>query len=276
MSNLKRIEDQLIKAPNLKSALQLDFVQERFIANYKAVSGREDGESKFQSEMFAYMEIIHDNPDLAKAERFSHFAALIKCGYTGLSFRDNKLYVMPGKNNTIKVDTSPAGKREQMEMMKEILQAPEAQVVMKGDKFIHDKLNHRVTVHETTDNSQSKITLDNIVASYQEIQWKDGRIKHVVVYHDDLLKARAKSPAKSEQSFWATYPGEAAKKVSTKRAFRLYHKYPDNIVTFSKDIDKDEEEETKDIPHIEEQQPQSEEVKPVIKRDSELENFLNK
>lgn len=243
MSNLKKIEESLEKAPSIKAMLQLDLVQQRFIANYQAVTRKNDGPARFQSEVFAYLEIINDKPDLAKANRFSHFAAIVKAGTTGLSFRDNKLYVMPGPNNTVKVQSSPAGKREMMENMADIKQLPEAQIVMKGDLFVVDKLNGVVKAHETTKDSASEIKLDNIVAAYQRVYWRDGTIKDVVVFRDDLLKARKKSPAQSEQSFWATYPGEASKKVSTNRAFRLYHKYPDNIITFGKDDDKQDTEE---------------------------------
>lgn len=294
MSNLKKIEEQLVKAPNLKSMLQLDFVQERFVANYQAITGRNDGPARFQSEMFAFLEIIHDKPDLAKADRFSLFAGIIKAGTTGLSFRDNKLYVMPGKNNTVKVQSSPAGKREMLERMPEIKQCPEPQLVVKGDKFIVNKLNGVILTHESTEKSVEAKTLDDIVASYQRIIWTDGHINDVIVLHQDLIKARAKSPAQSEQSFWATYPGEAAKKVATNRSYRLYHKYPDGLITFGKDQDK-EEEDTQDVVHedipysqtetvnhetgeVKEQMPAADmveqEAKPLVGKQKEADDFL--
>lgn len=241
MSGLKKIEESLEKAPSIKAMLQIDLVQERFIANYEATTGKKDGKARFQSEAFAYMEIINDKPQLQKAPKFSHFAAIVKAGTTGLSFRDNKLYVQPGPNNTIKVTSSPAGKREMLENMSDIKQVPEPQIVMKGDLFVYDKLNGIVVEHKSTEKTINEIKLQNIVASYQRIYWKDGTIKDVVVYHDDLVKAKSKSPAKSDQSFWEQWPGEACKKVSTNRAFRLYHKYPDNIMTFGVDDDKAEE-----------------------------------
>jgi len=242
MSNLKKIEEQLNDAPSVRHAMQLPFVQERFIANYQATTGKKDGEARFQSELFAYMEIVNEKPDLAKADRFSHFAAIIKAGTTGLSFRDNKLYVMPGPNNTVKVQSSPAGKREMMENMPDIKAFPEAQLVMKGDLFVVDKLSGQVIKHESTDKSSTDTSkLEDIIASYQQVYWKNGVINSVILYKADLLKAKSKSKAQSEAGFWAQWPGEACKKVATNRAFRLYHKYPDGIVTFGKDEDKTEE-----------------------------------
>ena len=80
MSALKKIEEQLASAPSIKAMMQLNMVQERFIANYEAVTGKKDGSTRFQSEVFAYLEIVNDKPDLMKADRFSHFAAIIKAG----------------------------------------------------------------------------------------------------------------------------------------------------------------------------------------------------
>jgi len=237
---LKDIENALTTAPSIKSALTLPFVKDRFVKNFEAVTGRKDGGSKFEAELFAYMELLEEKPDLKKVDRFFHFSALVKAGTTGLSFKDNKLYAIP-KGGGIQVKPSPAGKREMMEMMKEIKQIPEPQIVMNGDKFVYDKLNGVIKEHFSTEKSASKIHLDNIFASYTRVMWVDGTINDVVVYHDDLVRAKAKSPAQSEASFWAQYPGEAAKKVSINRAFRLYHKYPDNVLTFDDgDADNDD------------------------------------
>lgn len=247
-SALQMIEQKLQAAPNLKAALNMGFVQDRFIADYKASSGRDDGKAKYMSEVLAYMEIINDKPDLAAADRWQHFAAIVKVGRMGLSLRGGgDLYVMPGKNKTIVIQSTPAGKRKQMEAMKEIKRFPEAQLVMVGDIFVYDKLNGIITKHEVSEKSHSAVKLENIKAAYQRIYWTDRRIDDVVVPIEDLLKAKAKSPAQSEVSFWATYPGEACKKVASKRAHRLYHKYPDGLMDLG--VKEEEEEDTQDVQH---------------------------
>ena len=135
-----------------------------------------------------------------------------------------------------------------LEMMPNVEEAPEAIIVMKGDKFVHDKLNGVVKVHETTEKSESKITLDNIVAAYQRIYFKGGKIRDTVVYHDDLVKAKSKSKVKSEDGNWGSFPGEMSKKTATNRAFDRYHKFPDNVVLYG---NPDEQEITDDVPHSE-------------------------
>ena len=204
------------------------------------------------------MEIVSEKPDLAKLPKFQHFAAIIKAGTTGLSFRDNKLYVMPGNNNTIKVQSSPAGKREMMENMAEIKQMPEPQLVLKGDEFVVNKLNGVIELHRSTAKSVECKSLDDIVAAYQRVLWNDGTINDVIIYHADLLKAKGKSKIKGDGGVWGEWPGEAAKKVSTNRAFRLYHKYPDNIVTFGADDDKADDTSYQEVQSEESHSPQEE------------------
>ena len=206
--SLKDIENALAQAPSIKSALTMNFVKDRFVKNFEAVTGRKDGATKFEAELFAYMELLEEKPDLKKVDRFFHFSAIVKSGTTGLSFKDNKLYVIP-KGSGIQVKPSPAGKREMLEMMKEVKRVPEPQLVMTGDKFVFDKLNNVIKEHDTTEKSSYKIHLDNIFAAYTRIMWKDGTITDVVVYNDDLRKAKAKSPAQSEAAFWGQWPGEA-------------------------------------------------------------------
>jgi len=240
-----RLDQQLAQVKNVKDLFAIPDVKQRFIKNFEAVTGRKDGENRLEQEKFAYMEILNEKPELKAAPMFSHFSSLVKAGTTGLSFRDNKLYVQPVKNRegevvALKVTSSPAGKREQFEMMPNVKEAPEAQVVMKGDIFIYDKLNQRIIKHETTEKTSTEMKLDNILYSYQRIVYKDGSVKDVVVPHDDLVQAKKKSKIKSaDAGLWIEFPGEACKKTATNRAFRLYHKYPDNVILYDHEAEED-------------------------------------
>jgi hypothetical protein len=229
MGQLQKFE-KAIEGKTVVQLFSVPEVVERFVANYKAATNRDDGENRLVQERFAYMQILAEKPDLAKVPNYFHVSALIFAATTGLSFRDNKLYVQPNGKGGLKVSSSPAGKREMFEMMPTVKYAPEAIIVMKGDNFVHDKLNGIVKVHETTKASEKKLVLENIEAAYQRIIFKDGSIKDVVVYHDDLVTAKKKS--KMPNGPWLELVGEMVKKTATNRAFRLYHKYPDNIVLF--------------------------------------------
>lgn len=247
MGQLAKFEQAIQSAKNVKELFQIPDVRDRFIKNYEAVSGRKDGENRLEQERFAYLQIVADKPDLQKIDNFFHVAALIFAGTTGLSFRDNKLYVYPNGRGGLKVQSSPAGKREMFEMMPDIKEAPEAVIVYKGDHFMHDKANFVVKEHYTTDKTVEKNTLDNIRAVYQTLKYKDGSKKDIVVYQDDLIKAKTKTKTKSEDSPWNTWPGEMAKKTATNRAFRLYHKYPDNVVLYGPPVEDAEDTDYKDV-----------------------------
>lgn len=236
---LSKFDAQLQAAKTPKELFSMPDVKERYIKNFAAVTGRKDGENRLEQERFAYMEILNNKPELKAAPIWAHFSALLKSATTGLSFRDNKLYVQPIKNRDgemvgLKVDPSPAGRREMLEMMPTVKKAPQAQVVMKGDIFIYDKLNEKILKHESTDKSVTEDKLENIVASYQRIIWNDGSVSDVVVPQADLFRARAKSKVKNPETdgVWL-FVSEASKKTATNRAFRLYHKYPDGVVIYA-------------------------------------------
>lgn len=246
-NQIATLDQKIAKAQSVKELFSLPDVKDRFVKNYEAATGKKDGENRLEQERFAYLQLLADKPDLAKVDKFYHFAALVYAGTTGLSFRDNKLYVIP-TGTGLKVQSSPAGKREMFCMMEDILEAPEATLVMVGDLFIEDKLSKCVKQHESTKDSKEEIKLENIRAAYQRLIYKNGKVKDVIVYKDDLLKAKSKTKAKSDEGFWAQWPGEACKKVATNRAFRLYHRYPDNVVLYGKQ----EDEETHDTNYVEE------------------------
>lgn len=238
-NQVARLEDKIKSAVSVKELFTMPDVKDRFIRNYQAVTGRQDGENRLEQERFAYLQLVAEKEELRKVDNFFHFSALVYAGTTGLSFRDNKLYVIPNGKGGLKVQSSPAGKREMLCMMPDVLEAPEAILVMNGDHFVVDKLNNLVKEHWTTEKTNEKIHIDNIRAVYQRIVYKNGKVKDTVVYHDDLVKAKSKSKMTGENSTWNTWPGEMAKKVATNRAFRLYHKYPDNVVVYGKHDEED-------------------------------------
>ncbi|HTJ52587.1 MAG TPA: recombinase RecT [Cyclobacteriaceae bacterium] len=243
MSQLQKFEQAIKEAKSVKELFTLPDVRDRFIKNYQSVTNRDDGENRLEQERFAYLQIIADKPDLQKVDNFFHVAALIYAGTTGLSFRDNKLYVRSNGKGGLKVDSSPAGKREMFHMMPTVKDVPEGVIVYMGDHFVHDKRNHCVKEHWSTDKTKELNNIDNIRATYQTITYKDGTAKDVVVYNDEIRKAMAKSPMQGDKSTWATWTAEMAKKTAMNRAFRLYHHYPDNVVLYGPSV------EAEDISH---------------------------
>lgn len=250
MSNLKVMNQQLEKASSVKEALQLGFVQELFVKNFAAVTGRKDGQNRFAAEVFSYLELIQDNDKVKKCSKFSHMACLVKAGTTGLSFgKEGQLYVIP-YGDVAKVQIGAHGKRELLRRMPDVKMVGESQLVLKGDTFKHDKLNNKVIEHITSEKAPDA-TLENVIAAYVRIQFKDNSIIDVVVTHEDLVKAKSKSKQQGPGSVWEQWSGEMCKKVPYNRAYKLYYRQPQTeVATEFKGFDADEED-TDDISHEE-------------------------
>lgn len=262
-NQIATFDQKLATAKSIKDLFEIPDVKENAIRGYRATTGRNDGEARFQQERYAYLEHIHQKPELKGAAMWMHFKVISKVMRNGWSLRDNRIYLQVVKKGDdivdIKVDPSPAVRREMLEAMRTdtrngirgIKEAPEAQVVVKGDIFIEDKLNHKILKHEATEKSLQPDNLDNILYSYQRIIWEDGKITDVVVPHYDLLKAKSKSKIKGDGGVWE-FVAEACKKTATNRAFRLHHKYANSLEV----DDKEEEDDTKDTPHTIIEEPQ--------------------
>ncbi len=283
MSNLKVMTAQLEQAKSVKEGLQLPFVQELFIKNYESITGRKDGENRFRSELFHYLEMVNDNEKLKAVDKFSHLACIVKAGTTGLSFaKEGQLYVIP-YGNVAKVQIGAHGKRELMRRMPDVKFVGESQIVLKGDTFKHDKLNNRVIEHITSEKAPV-VSLDNIVAVYVRIIFKDNNFVDVVVPHDDIVRAKAKSKNQREGNTWDQWPGEMSRKVAYNRAYKLYYRQPQVEVTDFKGFDAPEDDDAADdidvthqvVPQEQPQQPIQEAAvvqEPVAKKPTTDDDF---
>lgn len=220
---LQVINQQLDAAKTLKSMLSLPVVADRFIANYHKTTGKKDGQQRFEQEVFNFVELANDNPKIKDCTNFSKFAAIVKAGTTGLSFKDGHLYPIPyGK--VLKVRIGAHGKREMLMRMPTIKFVDEAQLILKGDEFTYDKSKGLVLGHISDFMKAPAITFDNILGSYCRITFADGSVKDVLLTKEEIIKAKSKSKT---DAIWKEFPGEMSKKTSYGRAFKLYHRYPE-------------------------------------------------
>lgn len=251
MTAIQKLENQMNNMPNLRSALTIPYWEEQFIKNYESVTGKKDGKNRFMDEVISLTEIAIDNAKINECSRISIGLALRKVASTGLSFKSpGHLYAIPmGKN--LKVQVGAHGKKQMVRMMPTIKFVHEGEVVVHGDEFAIDKLNRRITKHESTTKSVKQITrLEDIVASYVRVEYKDGRVIDTIVPYEDLSKARAASKNKGEGNVWVTWPGEMAKKVAYHRMFKNVWEPTDAQVEIS-DIKQEEEENTRDTTYSE-------------------------
>ena len=277
MSNLKQMNTALEKAKSPKEIFTIDFVQDRAIKNYQAVTGRKDGSNWYQGEVLAIMDIIAQKPDYAKADKMSIWGCLMTAGRKGLSIADGHMDLVPyNKGAILKAEPNYKGLRKQMHDMEEIKFIHEAQVVWESDVFVHDKLNNRISKHES-ESVPKDTSLNNIKCAYVRIEFKDGHIADVVMYKHELLVAKNKSKNKFEDGPWNVTPGEMCKKSVLKRANKIYYNKTQAEIAddeFSKfKGDDDEPETTVETTHEEVITTQAEVVKSGPS-DSELDEFL--
>src|ERR1700749_4838543 len=111
-NQIAAFDQKLAMAKSVKDLFEIPDVKMRAIKGYEATTGSKDGENRFQQERYAYLEIIHQKPELRGAPMWCHFKVITKVMHSGLSLRDNKLYVQAVKKGDqivdIKVDSSPA------------------------------------------------------------------------------------------------------------------------------------------------------------------------
>lgn len=249
MSAIKTMNTALEKAKSVKDVFAVDFVAERSIKNYESATGRKDGSNWYQREVMAMMTIFAEKPDYAKADKMSIWGCLMTAARKGLSIADGHIDLVPYNSGQIlKAEPNYKGLREQMRRMPEITFVNEAQVVLKGDAFVHDKLTNKITKHEG--GPSKSITMDNIEAAYVRVEFGD-KFKDIVMYKDELLVAKNKSKNKSEAGPWAQTPGEMCKKSVVKRANKVYFSPPDFEIADSEFSAIPEVEETVEATHTE-------------------------
>jgi len=275
MSNLKQMNTALEKAKSPKEIFTIDFVQERAIKNYAAVTGRKDGSNWYQGEVLAIMSILAQKPEYAKADKMSIWGCLMEAGRKGLSIAEGHMDLVPyNKGAILKAEPNYKGMRKQMRDMDEIKFIHEAQVVWEQDTFVHDKLNNRIVKHES-DGAPKDTSLNNIKAAYVRIEFKDGHVADVVMYKHELQVARNKSKNKFEDGPWNVTPGEMCKKSVLKRANKIYYNKTQAEIAddeFSKfKVEDEPESTTEDVSH--EEVIAAEEVK-AEPTDNELDDFL--
>lgn len=266
MNPLRKLEQEVSVAKNVKDILKISLLSDRYIANYQAVSGRKDGRERFEREAFAFIDLVNSKPEIMECDPFSIMAGFIKASTTGCSFTDGKLSVYPRgvkqKDGSFKkmlvVSPDAHGKREMLERMPTIKEIVEGVVVYNKDKFVYDAKNKKVITHEQEFPSPAP-SEETVKGAYCTVMFTDGTSKEVVLTLHELKAARSKSPnvsyiekdgqnvkVRDGGELWNKFYGEACKKSTYNRAFKIYHKLPETAMTFPQ-WEAPEEEATQDV-----------------------------
>lgn len=261
LNPLKKLEAEIASAKDVKGLLKIGVLSDRYIANFEAGTGRKDGKEMYEREAFAFIELANKNPAIFECDPFSVFAGFIKAGMTGLSFGSGKLSAIPKMMNGKKiltVEPDAHGKREMLERMPTIKKIDEGVVIFNKDAFVFDAKNKKVVKHEQAW-PRPEASEANVVGAYCTVHFTDGHSEDVVVDLNELKKARAKSTnvswvdgakVKDGGQLWVQHYGEACKKTTYNRAFKVYYKQPSTAVIFKQFESKEEDEQvTTDVAH---------------------------
>lgn len=269
---LKQFEDQVAVAKGVKDILKIDIVKNRYVANFAAISGRDDGLQVFEQEAFAFIDLVNTKPEIMECDPFSIVAGVIRASTYGLSFSGNDLSVYPRgvkqKDGSFKkvlvVEPQAHGKKRLLPRVAGIKKVDEGVVVYKDDVFAYSPKSKQVTKHEQKWPVPAA-SEDTVIAAYCTIHFDDGHTEDVIVNNHRLKAARAASKMNGGGDLWNKYYEEACKKTTYNAAFKVHWKKPDTAVLF-KQWEAPEEQDTQDIP--------TEEVDPtVISPSVETETF---
>jgi recombinational DNA repair protein RecT len=252
---IKALEQQIATAKNVKDLLAINAIRDRYMKNYMAVTGTDTNvaSSKYERDVFAFMEKVNANPELMQCDPFSIFAAFVKVGSYGIS--PEKLYLRPqgvkqkdgGYKQMMKVDPDPFGKKEMLERMSTIKRINDPVLVFNKDVFMYSPKTKQVTKHEMSF-PVPKPGEDTIMAVYITVDWADGRSQDYMLSLEELKTRRAKSQMKEGGQLWQQHYGEAAKKSVINYLFKVEYKQPDTVVLYKQYEAPDEEEKTIDLP----------------------------
>lgn len=247
---IKALEQQISVAKNVKDLLSINAIKDRHMNNYMAVTGADvkTAISKYERDVFSFMEKVNANQELMKCDPMSIFAAFVKVGSYGISA--DKIYLRP-QGGKMKVDPDPFGKKEMLERMSTIKRVNDPVLVFNKDVFMYSPKTKQVTKHEMSF-PVPKPGEDTVMAVYVTVDWADGRSQDYMLSLEELKTRRAKSQMKEGGQLWQQHYGEAAKKSVINYLFKVEYKQPDTVVLYKQYEAPDEEEKTIDLP---EQQP---------------------
>jgi recombinational DNA repair protein RecT len=239
---IRQFEQQVALAKSVKDVLKIDIVKNRYVANHTAITGHADGLQVYEQESFAFIDLANNKPEIMECDPFSIVAGFLRASNYALSFSGNDLSVYPRsvkqKDGSYKkvliVEPQAHGKKRLIGRMPEVKTVDEGVLVFKNDVFKYDPKRKKVTVHEQSW-PVPKAEEATVIAAYCTIHFKDGHEEDVIVSIDEIKAARAKSKMEGGGELWKSHFGEACKKTTYNRAFKVHWKKPQTDVLFKYD-----------------------------------------
>lgn len=245
MSNQLEVTTQLLtSAKHPQKIISLEEVRGKWIKNYHAVAGRNDGDLKYEAEKNAVIKALEANPKLKEAEPFSFYCALIDIAASESTLRDGHGYLVPFQKRDKTMVVFIPGWRDRLEKINrqpDVLRAHEPQVVYNCDLFEYEKGESvKIHVHKPAANRPSDAIITHV---YFVVEFLKGKLVYLMdreevhsirdrysVSYKYYAKNGGKGQSKSGSSYdieppmWVTDEAQAFKKTIIKRAYNYIPK----------------------------------------------------
>lgn len=242
---VKALENQIAQAKSVKDVLKVDFAKDRFITNWNALSGRQDGLQKYEQEVLNFIELANSKPDIMNCDKFSIVAGFMRAAGWNLSFQGNDLSVYP-RGGKLVVEPQAHGKRRLLEKMSTIKEVAAGTIVFKGENFVYD-IRRKVVVKHEIKWPAPEANPSTVDGAYCTITYTDGSQRDILVNASEIAKARAASKMQDGGQLWIQYYGEACKKTAYNRAFKELWRKPETTVFYEQWESKDEDQQPETV-----------------------------
>lgn len=160
----------LSEQPDLKSLFELPAIADNWVRTYESVSGKKDGEMKFNAEKIMFLQTISQSKALEKCDKFTIYSAFIELAISGLTLRDGIAYVVPfGKTATFMPGWR--GRLEQINDIPSVVHCHEPQIVYDCDLFDYEK-GEKVKINKHKPGE--RVVTTKITHVYFVIEFKHG------------------------------------------------------------------------------------------------------
>lgn len=138
VANVKLTKAILMEPSTLSEMLSIPAIEQRWVDTYEKISGKPDGQLRFEAEKVLFTQAIASSKAFDKCDRFTVYASFIELAISGLTLRDGLSYIIPYGD---KAQFQPGwkGRLEQINELPNVIHVQEPQVVYDCDHFDYEK-----------------------------------------------------------------------------------------------------------------------------------------
>lgn len=213
-------------AKDAKEMLDLPAIAENWERTYKMITGKPDGELRFNAERVLFLKAVADNKQLQEADKFSLYSAFTELAISGGTLRDGICYIVPMRG---KAQFMPGWKYrlEQINELPNVRFCREPICVYQSDAFEYE-LGEKPKILSHKPNPK-RADNEPILFVYWVIEFSHGTEVYIMD-RAEVLRIRDQFSQsykfRKAESMWATNEAEAFKKTIVKRVWKNLPKLP--------------------------------------------------